>query len=132
MSKPENSFITGLHKHLPVALHHEKMHNPYRGGTADVWYSGCRDLWVEYKFIVVPVRITTPIKIDLSALQLQWLRRRHEEGRNVAVIIGSKMGGVVFDNLLWETPIHTGTFIASTLSRKDLAAWILQQTGGPP
>ena len=52
---PETRFIASVHRHLPVDLHHEKMHNAYRGGTADCWYSGQKDdLWVEYKFITVP------------------------------------------------------------------------------
>jgi hypothetical protein len=133
MSKPENSFIAGIHKHLPVALHHEKMHNPYRGGTADVWYSGKRaDLWIEYKYELLPARATTLIPIDLSALQKLWLARRSNEGRNVAVIVGCQKGGVLFLEETWLTPLRMDEFVRRIVSRKDLANWILQQTGGPP
>jgi hypothetical protein len=51
-SKPETTFIQSIHRHLPKEVYREKMANPYRGGTPDVWYSGYKsDLWVEYKFI---------------------------------------------------------------------------------
>ena len=69
---PENRFIASIHRLLPNELHAEKMHNPYRGGTFDVWYSGNKaDIWVEYKY-------------DdnwLSPLQAKWGRGRHAEGR---------------------------------------------------
>lgn len=72
------------------------MHNMYRGGTPDVWYSGPRgDLWVEYKWIPrVPKRGT--VVPELSALQLDWLTKRKAEGRNVMVIVGAPGGGVEF------------------------------------
>ncbi len=133
--KPENSFITGVHKFLPPSkiLHREKMNNPYRGGTADWWYSGnlC-DLWVEYKFLPrVPQRgDMTPERYGLTALQLDWLHRRHVEGRNVAVIVGTPKGGVIMRDLAWETHISPIKFTAGILERRALADWITQQTLG--
>ena len=50
--KPETQFANSVNGKLPLrgVLHREKMNNPYRGGTADWWYSGRRaDLWCEYK-----------------------------------------------------------------------------------
>jgi hypothetical protein len=133
MTQPENSFRAGVHKHLPPELHHEKMHNPYRGGTADDWYSGPKsDLWVEYKFEKLPARDETIVPIDLSELQKKWLAGRRAEGRNVHVIVGCAKGGVVFSNLEWLTPLTLKQFLKKILSRKDLAEWILHQTGAPP
>ena len=50
---PENAFIASIHRHLPSpeTLYRMKNHNEYNGGIADCWYSGKRDLWIEYKFI---------------------------------------------------------------------------------
>jgi len=109
------------------------MNNPYRGGTADWWYSGnlC-DLWVEYKFLPrVPQRgDMTPERYGLTALQLDWLHRRHVEGRNVAVIVGTPKGGVIMRDLAWETHISPIKFTAGILERRALADWITQQTLG--
>lgn len=119
MSKPENSFIAGVHKY--ISCYAEKMHNPYRGGTPDVWYSGqARDLWVEYKFIVVPKRDTTVVVPDLSPLQLAWLRDRASEGRNVAVVVGCKEGGVCLNQGQWEA-LSTRDFKQCLVSRRALA-----------
>lgn len=130
--KPENTFITGVHKHLPSvkSLYREKMNNPYRGGTADWWYSAARsDLWIEYKFLPrLPQRgDMTPERYGLTELQLTWLRGRHEEGRNVAVIVGTPKGGVIMRDLEWEIPQSPAAFVQQIVDRKSLADWIAQQ-----
>ena len=127
---PENTFIGSVHKHLPAGLYHMKNHNQYVGGIADVWYSGVRDLWVEYKFIVVPKRPDTVIDLitgknpAISYLQQEWLRSRHEEGRSVGVIVGSKDGGVWFPGLTWDTTYPAKKFLSLLQTRKDLAGTI--------
>ena len=133
--KPENSFISGVHKHLPSikVIHREKMNNPYRGGTADMWYSGkLNDLWIEYKFLPrVPQRgIITPERFGLSALQSDWLRGRYAEGRNVGVIVGCPKGGVIMRDLMWELEWSVEDFSKAICDRKFLANWIVQQTTG--
>ena len=130
-SKPETTFRLKIERRLPRTLHREKMNNPFRGGTADSWYSGKGgDLWVEYKFLPrVPQRgFITPERLDLSHLQRQWLRGRHEEGRNVAVIVGTPVGGVIMRNLEWEEEIPVDLFTSRTVTIPDLAIWIMQQT----
>lgn len=129
--KAESTFIAGIHKHLAMDVHREKMNNPYRSGTADVWYSGKKaDLWVEYKFLpALPKREDTAITLDLSENQKIWLRQRHIEGRNVAVICGCKAGAVVFSNLTWEQPISTKIFTSFIRTRLETAQWIYAQTG---
>jgi hypothetical protein len=123
--KPENTFIASVHRRLPRDLHAEKMANPYRGGTADVWYSGKKaDLWIEYKFIErIPLR--APIEPNLSELQKLWLRRRYEEGRNVAVVVGCKEGGIILRNLEWEAMIPPEKFRQQLVTRDAIADWIL-------
>lgn len=102
-----------------------KNHNQYVGGIADVWYSGNKtDLWVEYKFVVIPKRPDTVIKFGLSPLQLEWLRSRYEEGRNIAVIVGSKDGGVWLPYLRWEDPMTVGKFHEELFGRIALACTI--------
>lgn len=124
MSKPENTFIRGVHKHLPVSIYHEKMNNPFRAGTPDVWYSGPgSDLWVEYKYLQrIPKK--AEITADLSPRQLQWLNARYDQGRNVAVIVGSPEGGIVLENGAWEHSFCPVAFRSMLLSRQELAGWI--------
>ena len=127
---PENTFIGSVHKHLPAGIYRMKNHNQYNGGIADVWYSGVRDLWVEYKFIVVPKRPDTVIDLTtgknpaISYLQQEWLRSRHEEGRSVGVIVGSKDGGVWFPGLTWDATYPAKKFLFLLQTRKDLAGTI--------
>lgn len=122
---PENTFIQAVHRHLPAGLYRMKNHNQYNGGIADVWYSGTKgDLWIEYKFIVVPKKPDTPIKIDLSPLQKEWLRGRHAEGRAVAVVVGCKDGGVYMDGVSWDQPYTTADFRRLMMTRQEIAAKI--------
>lgn len=131
---PENTFIASVHRLLPPGLYRMKNHNEYIGGVADVWYSGnYADLWVEYKFIQVPKRASTEIDTPglFSALQLDWLRNRGREGRNVAAIVGSKDGGVIYVNEAWEHRITAAEYCTELLPRKDLADWIVRQVQKP-
>ena len=102
-----------------------KNHNQYNGGIPDVWYSGpAGDLWVEYKFIAIPKRPETVIKIDLSELQRAWLTARHAEGRSVAVVVGSKEGGVWFGGVDWSRQINAKEFCDLLVKRQELATRI--------
>ena len=136
-AKPETTFIASVHKHLPPTLYRVKNNNAYTAGIADVWYSGKdRDLWVEYKFIEVPKRPDTVIDLTggknpmLSALQQEWLRSRHEEGRNVGVVIGSKDGGIWLPGLAWDRTIQTKDFLRHLRTRKELAEEIIKEVQG--
>lgn len=127
-SKPETRFQKKIHKHLNASIHKEKMANPYRGGTPDVWYSGnYGDLWVEYKWInKPPIKSRIYVGKLLSKLQAKWLRERYSEGRNVAVILGTPVGAWIWESSLfhWEywitrdaieeaglTPVHIAEYI---------------------
>lgn len=135
--KPETTFYESVHRHLPPKkfLHREKMNNPYLGGTADFWFSGTKkDLWAEYKFLPrVPQRgsvwlckpdVKNP---DLSRLQQEWLRGRHMEGRNVCVIVGCPVGGVILRDLEWEKEFSAKDFVARILTREEIAQWIKRE-----
>ena len=129
MSGPENTFIASVHRHLPAELYRMKNHNQYTGGIPDVWYSGpAGDLWIEYKFIALPKRDSTTIKIDLSELQKNWIISRHSEGRQVGVIVGCKDGGVWMPGTTWQVPYTAASFRDSTVGRLALAAIITELT----
>ena len=130
-AKPETTFINALHKKLPRSVYHMKNNNAYTGGIPDVWYSGnYADLWVEYKYIAkLPVRVPIdPMKL-LSPLQQQWLRDRYKQGRNIAVVVGCPTGGVVLTDGYWEESLTSIKFNSLIKSKKELAAWIVDQVG---
>ena len=128
-SKPESTFIKGVHKHL-TRTYSEKMNNPWRSGTADVWYSGDKgDLWVEYKFIE---RIPRSIEIvpNLSPRQRRWLNNRYDDGRNIAVILGTPSGGVIYTDKTWMSPLTSTEMEAQLVPKDEIARWIYNQVGG--
>lgn len=131
--KPENVFIDSVHRHLPMGLYRMKNHNEYNAGIADVWYDGAHDMWVEYKFLVLPARGTTVIDLvggknpPLTPLQQEWLKGRHHNGRKVGVIVGCKEGGVWFPGTTWDSTLTTEQFRTRLISRKALADLIVDQ-----
>ena len=127
-AKPENRFIAGVHKHLPQT-YMEKMNNPWRSGTADVWYSGrAGDLWVEYKFLERIPR-SNGILPDLTPRQRRWLNSRIDEGRNVAVVLGTPTGGVIYRNKEWLTPMDYVALEGRIVPKDEVARWIFSQVG---
>lgn len=100
---PENRFISAIHSLLPPVseFYRMKNHNEYNGGIPDCWYSARLDLWIEYKYVELPARPDTMITIidgkkpSLSKLQQEWITSRVHEGRNVWVIVGSNIGGLI-------------------------------------
>ena len=137
MSKgPENTFIGAIHKLLPPALYRMKNNNPYNSGIADCWYSDVEDLWIEYKFIVLPKRADTLIDLKagkqpaLSRLQQDWLRERSAEGRNVWVIVGHKNGGVIFEDDAWKHAWTCAEYRNATLTRQQIAEYITHFCAG--
>ncbi len=132
-AKPETTFISGVHNHFPSGRkdpYWMKNNNVYTGGIWDVWYSGkAGDLWVEYKYLD-RIPIQKPFMPALSALQLDWGRERFAEGRNLAVIVGCRDGGVIFEGLEWESEITNAAFKVRIQSRQEIADWIIKNTAG--
>lgn len=127
-AKPESTFIKSIHRLIP-SVYAEKMNNPYRSGTADVWYSGeLGDLWIEYKFIP---RIPRSLEIlpDLTPRQLRWLGNRFDEGRNIAVVLGTPLGGVIYRDKSWCRPLTSEEIEPLLSSKADIARWILSEVG---
>jgi hypothetical protein len=134
-SGPENNFIASVHRKLaPIdQFYRMKNHNVYNGGIADCWYSGRRDLWVEYKWVDLPKRPDTVIDItagkdpSLSVLQQEWLRGRVAEGRSCWVIVGHKAGGVIFKfEREWMRAWTQAEYVAGTRDRAEVAEQIAQ------
>ena len=127
--KPENSFIQSVHRKLKEQVYHEKMNNPWRAGTPDVWYSGnLGDLWIEYKY-VTKLPISAEIRPDLTPRQSRWLNNRFDEGRNVAVVLGTPDGGVIYRNKEWDKPLSITDIEERLQTREDIARWITNQVG---
>lgn len=92
---PENRRIAAVSKLLASRIHKEKMYNPYRRGTPDMWYSGSNgDLWLEWKWIP-RVPGTGLINPKLSPEQRRWIEGRLNEGRRVGVAVGFPGGNVI-------------------------------------
>ncbi|RLA51611.1 MAG: hypothetical protein DRR42_09845 [Gammaproteobacteria bacterium] len=106
------------------------MHNIYRGGTADVWYSGnLDDLWVEYKWIAkLPKKAFVRLDKLLSPLQQRWLEGRHEEGRNIVVILGTPEGAWVLEGAAWKEPINPEAIRTLGISKQSIADYIKKRT----
>jgi len=125
--KPETTFRLSVERHLPPirALYRMKNSSLYTAGVADSWYSADRqDLWVEWKYLILPKRLTTEVLANVSPLQSEWLTLRYNEGRNVAVILGCPDGGVVYKDLSWGVPLTCGEYRARLQTRKQLANWL--------
>ena len=99
----ESGFTSSISKKLPSQVFSWKINCRFANGTPDAWYSGPKgDIWVEYKYLKKLPKTT--VKPKLSALQLKWLRDRFHEGRNVAVVVGSPEGCLVYTHMDWENP----------------------------
>lgn len=130
---PENRFIASIHRLLPPVdeFYRMKNHNEYNSGIADCWYSARLDLWIEYKFVVLPKRPETLITIidgkdpSLSKLQQQWITGRVREGRNVWVVVGCDEGGIVLRQGWGMGRWRNDAFQDALVSRQSIAESIM-------
>jgi len=124
----EPGYIRSVHRHLPdeKILYRWKINARFQNGVPDCWYSGnLDDYWIEYKYVPQPPKTHIPVR--LTALQRQWLRLRKREGRNVAVVIGTPLGGVIlqhYDSLEEDFIPYPNDF----LTTKEVAEWIIERT----
>ena len=118
----EHGFVKAVHRHLPSDLYRWKIHDTFTGGVPDAMYAGpAGTLFVEYKYVTqLPRKDTTAIKIGLSALQMQWLRRMHLYNVQCMVIIGAPSGAVICTDLKWEQELTNINF-KNALSSKAVA-----------
>lgn len=120
----EHSYIRSIHRTLPTSVHSWKIAAKFHRGIPDAWYSGDRaDCWIEYKYLKkTPKRKFTPA---LNANQKKWLRDRHAEGRNVAVIVGTPDGAALLLDRSWEEAVTVPT---KWLTQREITAWIINTT----
>ena len=59
-------------------------------------------------------------KPKLSALQSAWLNQRYDDGRNVAVLVGSPEGIAIYEDKAWDDQKS----ITQLYSRIEIAQWI--------
>ena len=124
----EHGFIKSITNKLPKEIYRWKIQALMNNGVPDCYFSGpAGDLWVEFKFIKLPKRESTLIKPNLSALQLKWLDGRYDEGRTVAVIIGSNINSAILIDKQWYSVITNHSFV---FCKQDIVKWIESQTLG--
>ena len=125
--KPETAFTKRITSRLPKSIYVMKNHNVYTGGVPDLWISGDNaDLWCEMKY-VDPLPVSVPIRPMklLSTLQAEWLAKRYDQGRNVAVIIGCKTGGIILEDKKWQDEIPPPLFQSLIKSHAQIAEWVV-------
>lgn len=86
----ETSFIRSIHKKLPKEVYTWKVNANFVAGIADAWYcgSGGGSLWIEYKFLALPVRGSSLIRPAPNDNQRDWLIDRASQGQRTALVVG--------------------------------------------
>ena len=124
--KPERRFRQSITKHLK-SIYVWPINDSWHAGVPDHYYSGQgADLWCEYKFFPkdrTKFDLTLPEKTPkLTRVQQAWLNSRHDEGRQIRVIVGMPSGGVILQDKEWLQPVE----IECILTRQEIAAEILR------
>jgi hypothetical protein len=125
----EHTYIRSIHRLLHIRapeIYVWKINDNYQGGVADAYYSSKRDMWIEYKYMkALPKRPNTPLDLGLSALQQDWLADRHNQGRRIAVIIGSPNCNIVLPALEWRRTITCADFLSSSVDKRAVVDYIV-------
>lgn len=104
MANPEAAYTYRINREAKLEVYAWKISDRFTAGVPDCWYSGPRgDLWVEFKWMHRFPK-NRPVKADLSPRQIKWLTDRHDEGRNVAVVVASPDGAVIYHHLNFLKP----------------------------
>lgn len=99
-----------------------KINDRYAGGVADAFYHGPSGdiLFVEYKYNVkLPRQESSYVRPNLSSLQKEWLTQRQKAGINVAVVLGTPIGGLFLEDFLMDRTLEE--FRQNTLSSREIA-----------
>ncbi len=124
----EAGFTRYIMTRISKDIYSWKISNMYQNGVPDCYFSGPKgDLWVEMKYILAPKRSTTLFKPKLSPLQSAWLNERHDEGRNVGVVLGTNHGCYIYYEPPFDVSINTRQLL---LNRKNVIKWIEDETLG--
>jgi len=128
----ESKRTAALRLHLKQHLYTLKLNVRFYKGVPDCYYSGAvADLWNEHKkYDDLPrvIDLTKPSKTSL--LQQEWLVGRHNEGRNVGMIVFSNEGHLFLPRLSWQQPMPRDEFIERAHKNyKSLAAELIELLG---
>jgi len=128
--KPERRFRQSVTKHLK-SIYVWAINDSWHAGVPDHYYSGAGgDLWAEYKYFPTDrakFDLTRPTKTPkLTRVQQNWLNQRHDEGREVRVIVGMPSGGVILMNKEWLEPV----IVEHIMTREEIAREILRICDG--
>jgi hypothetical protein len=120
-------------KRLPYVW---KIHANYQAGVPDWYASGLKqDMWIEnkrvYRDAAQPPKILDLSDTDkyLSLNQQLWLGKRHDEGRNVAVIVFGRVGHVFLPGNEWKRPLPREEFIERAIDMPTLANKLVEILG---
>tara|TARA_S200000501_G_scaffold213086_1_gene200151 strand:+ start:52 stop:456 length:405 start_codon:yes stop_codon:yes gene_type:complete len=128
----ESTFIRAVHQHVDRAKCVVwKINDNYFGGIPDCWYLGPngQPFFIEYKWIkALPKRLSTPIKPNLSQLQLQMCSKLERNGHLLFVVVGVEIERKVIiyrDSQTWTKGIDRNSI--ELLSRKDFSNFLEYQ-----
>lgn len=131
----EADYWAKLRQDLVPRIYAWKINASYVKGIPDWWASGRhQDLWVENKRIFQdkdpPVVLDlTDHKKYLSLHQQQWLTDRYAEGRNVGVVIFSRVGHIYLPGIRFQEKISRLDFLEKAMPYKDLAENLIAIVG---
>jgi len=122
----EHSFVKAVHRHLPKDLIRWKIRDTFTGGVPDAYYCGpSSSLFVEYKFIKLPKRPDTIVKLNLSALQLEFLGKLNDFNQPVAVIAGfiskNNIFSIFLSDAVWTKPLSVAYYSENKISVANIA-----------
>ena len=121
----EHGFIRAVHRRLPTELLRWKINDSYAGGVPDAFYAGAaRCLFIEYKYLKLPVRKDTNLRINLSEQQKLWLNKMDALDHPVAVVVGSAETAVILLDGSWNQSINKECFVHHASSFANVADWI--------
>jgi len=122
----EHSFVKAVHRHLPKELIRWKIRDTFTGGVPDAYYCGpSSSLFVEYKFIKLPKRSSTIVKLNLSALQLEFLGKLNSFHQPAAVIVGfisnNNNFSIFLSDAVWTKPLSVAYYSENKISVTNIA-----------
>jgi hypothetical protein len=114
----ESGFKQAINKHVKTLSNNTVyvwgIADKFTSGIPDCYYSGTKDMWIEYKY--------GKTSYGATPQQKQWLIDQHQRGRLVALIHG-------YDNYIVINQVVDGIILPSTSfkTKKETAQWILTQ-----
>lgn len=127
----EHGFIKAVHRYLPSEIYRWKIHDTFTGGVPDAYYCGpAGPLFAEYKYITLPKKANTIIKLNISPLQLEFLSKMVKYKQNAIVIVGfilnNKTSGIILKDKEWEQKLDKNYYLANAKPTKEITKGIEQ------